>query len=144
MLRLGLTTGALAFVVACAATFTDHGYTPSESELENVLVGVDNRESVRESIGRPSSTGLLKEGGWYYVSSRVRHYTYNEPEVIDRQMVAITFNKRGIVENIERFTLEDGQVVALSRRVTETGIKGIGFIRQMLGNLGRVSLPDNL
>jgi hypothetical protein len=43
------------------------------------------------------------------------------------------------VSNVERFGLEDGQVVALSRRVTETNIKGVSFIRQLMGNFGRLT-----
>jgi len=137
-----LVAGAILFVAACSATYTNHGYAPSESELENVIVGVDTRESVEETIGRPSSTGVLKESAWYYISSRIKYFAYRDSEVVDRQLVAISFDSRGRVENIERFTLEDGRVVALNRRVTTTGIKGVSFIRQILGNIGRVTLGD--
>jgi hypothetical protein len=64
--------------------------------------------------------------------------------VIDRQLVAITFNTRGTVTNIERFTLQDGQVVALTRRVTDSGIRKVSFIGQLLNNIGRVNLGDDL
>ena len=50
--------------------------------------------------------------------------------------MAITFTKEGVVENVERFGLENGKVVALSRRVTTSNIKGISFLRQLLGSLG--------
>jgi len=142
--RYGLAVVALFGLIGCAATFTNHGYAPTDDELENIIVGVDTRNSVEETIGRPSSTGVLKEGGWFYISSRVRYFAYKEAEVIDRQLVAVSFNKRGTVTNIERFTLEDGRVVALTRRVTDTGIKGVSFIGQMLGNIGRVNLSDQL
>ncbi len=138
--RLPLAGILLAGVIGCAATFTNHGYAPTDAELEAVIVGVDNRASVEETIGRPASTGVLTDSGWYYVSSRVRYFTYREPEVIDRQLVAVSFNRHGTVENVERFTLQDGHVVALSRRVTKTGIKGVSFLQQMLRNVGNVNL----
>lgn len=143
-LRRGLAVLALAGVIGCAPTFSNHGYAPTDAELEDVIVGVDSRASVEDSIGRPSSTGVLKDGGWYYTSSRIKHFAYREDEVIDRQLVAISFDRRGIVSNIERFTLDDGRVIALNRRVTETGIKGVSFLRQMLGNIGRINLEDTL
>lgn len=133
---------SLLILAGCAATFTNHGYAPTDAELENVIVGVDTRASVAETVGRPSSIGILEGSGWYYVSSKVRNHTYKEPQVIDRQLVAITFNKRGVVENVERFTLDEGRVVPLTRRVTETGIKGISFIQQMLSNIGRFNMGD--
>ena len=46
--------------------------------------------------------------------------------------------EEGKVENVERFGLENGQVVAISRRVTDSNIKGVGFLRQLLGNIGRL------
>jgi len=68
----------------------------------------------------------------------------NEPREIDRQLVAISFDTRGVVQNVERFTLEDGRVVAISRRVTDSNIKGISFIRQLLGNIGNIRAGDIL
>ncbi len=137
---LGLVTG----LSSCAATYTNHGYAPTQKELAGITVGVDSRSSVEQAVGRPASTGVLTDSAWYYISSRVRHFTYNADKTVDRQLVAISFNKRGTVANIERFTLADGRVIALNRRVTSTGIKGVSFLRQMLGNLGRVDLGSQL
>ena len=54
-------------------------------------------------------------------------------------MVAITFAESGQVENVERFGLERGKVVPLSRRVTETNVKGLSLIQQLLGSFGRIA-----
>jgi len=145
--RLGWRPFAAALVatalIGCAATFSNHGYAPTKAELETIVVGVDSRSSVEASIGRPASTGVLTDGGWYYVASRVRNFAYKEPQIIDRRLVAISFNKSGTVTNIERFTLKDGNVVALSRRVTKTDIKGVSFFRQLLKNVGHTSLGSD-
>lgn len=123
-------------IAGCAATFENHGYTPTDRELEEIIVGVDTRDSVAEAVGRPTSVGMLEGGGWYYTQSRWRHFAFKAPKIIDRQVVAISYTEAGVVENIERFTLEDGRVVPLSRRVTDSNVKGISFIRQLLGNFG--------
>jgi hypothetical protein len=41
------------------------------------------------------------------------------------------------VRNIETFGLQEGRVVALSRRVTDDNLRDTTFIRQLLGNVGR-------
>lgn len=123
-------------VSGCAATFENHGYVPSDTDLGAVVVGVDTRDTVATSIGTPTATGVLKDSGYYYVRSRWKSFAYRAPQEIDRQVVAITFDKAGVVENIERFTLKDGRVFALSRRVTDSNIKGVTFLRQLMGNLG--------
>ncbi len=134
--------GALA-ASACSPIYRDHGYVPTDQDLALVEVGKSTREDVGTAIGRPSSAGLLEGSGWYYVGSRWKYFGARAPEEIDRQVVAVSFTEAGIVSNVERFGLEQGQVVTLSRRVTESNIKGIGLIRQLLGNFGRIA-PNQL
>ena len=107
-----------------------------------VEVGVDTMDTLGEKLGRPSTSGLLTGDGWYYVQSQYRHFGPREPKEIERQVVAVTFSESGVVENIARYGLEDGQVVEISRRVTATNIKGISLIKQLLGNFGRISAED--
>lgn len=136
-LRSAMLGLALVAVAGCSSIYRNHGYVPSDEDLADVVVGIDTRDSVAETLGAPSSSGVLNESGYYYVSSRVRHFGIREPEVVERQLVAITFDQRGVVRNVERYGLEDGQAVNLSRRVTETSVKTQTFLRQLLGNLGR-------
>ncbi len=132
----------LAVLVACAPVYRNHGYVPAPDELALLEVGVDTRETVAQKVGRPGTSGLLNDVGWFYVQSRFKNLGYREPQEIDRQVLAITFDAAGVVENIATFGLADGQVVQISRRVTESNIKGIGFIRQLLGSLGKISAKE--
>ncbi|RMH39431.1 MAG: outer membrane protein assembly factor BamE [Alphaproteobacteria bacterium] len=143
-LRLALSLIAIVSVAACASVYRNHGYVPPEDELQKITVGVDTRDTVAETIGRPSTEGVLRDRAWYYVGSRFRHFGMRAPEEVDRQVVAISFDAEGRVANIERFTLADGRVITLSRRVTESNIKGISFIRQLLGNIGRFDVGQAL
>jgi outer membrane protein assembly factor BamE (lipoprotein component of BamABCDE complex) len=138
--RAALTAGLVAGLSGCAATFTNHGFVPRKDELAALALGVDTRDTVAETIGRPSATGVLRDEAWIYSAYRIRNYTYQAPEVIEREVVAISFDGAGRVANVERFGLEDGQVVTLSRRVTENTVRDLGFVRQLLRNLGRFDL----
>lgn len=131
--------GVLVFLVAaCSPVFRNQGYVPSEEELALIEVGKDTRDSVAATLGRPSSQGLLNDVGWFYVQSRWKHSGAMQPKEIDRQVVSITFTEDGIVENVERFGLEKGNVVAISRRVTDSNVKGVSFLKQLFGNIGRL------
>jgi outer membrane protein assembly factor BamE (lipoprotein component of BamABCDE complex) len=136
--------GALASVLllglpGCVAQYRNHGYVPSPDELAEIKVGVDTRDSVAEAVGAPSAGGVLDNSGYYYVSSRVRTYGLRKPQVVDRQLVAISFDTRGVVRNVERFGLEDGRVIPLDRRVTDSAVSNKTFLRQLLGNIGNVN-----
>ena len=138
-LRMGM-AGVLLFVVAaCSTIYRNHGYVPTDDELALVEVGKDTRETLTEKIGRPTAAGLLNDTGWFYVQSRWETRGARAPQEVDRQVVAITFDEAGTVANVERFGLERGKIVPLSRRVTTPNVKGMGVIRQIFGNLGRLS-----
>lgn len=124
-------------LTACAPQFSNHGYIPPQEDLEQIEVGSDTRDSVAEKIGVPASSGLLNDSGYYYVRMRKRAIGPLAPQEIDRQVVAISFSDAGIVQNVERFGLERGQVVTLERRVTSSSVSNNSFLRQLLGNIGR-------
>lgn len=124
-------------LAGCSPQFRNHGYIPPEEDLAAIEVGSDTRESVAEKIGVPASSGVLNESGYYYVRMRTRAVGPLAPQEIDRQVVAISFSEGGVVQNVERFGLERGQVVPLARRVTDQAVTDRSFLRQLLGNIGR-------
>lgn len=139
VLRGTVVAAALTSIAACASTYRNSGFVPTEDELSELVVGVDDRSAVEETVGRPATQGVISEEAWYFVGSRWEYYAYRAPTEIDRQVVAISFNDSGTIRNIERFSLRDGEVIALNRRVTESNIKGVSFINQILGNFGNFS-----
>lgn len=129
-------------LAGCTARYRTHGYVPSEDELQQIVPGVDTRATVEDIVGVPSTSGTLNESGFYYIESDVRHFAWKQPEVVDREVLAITFDSTGVVENIERFGLEDGQVVPIARRITRSGDGDISFIRKLFGNIGGINAAD--
>ena len=132
----------IGVIGACTPLYRNHGYVPPEEDLQSLVVGVDTRASVDDLIGAPSASGLLSGGDYYYVRSRVREYGALRPEVIERQVLAISFNEDDTIRNIERFSLADGNIVPLTRRVTDSSVVGNGFLRQLLGNIGNINPGD--
>ncbi len=135
-LRVAMLGLMMVLIAACSPVYRNHGYVPNDDELSQIKVGTDTRETLAPLIGRPSAAAILNDEGWYYVQSRWKYSGARPPKEIDRQVVAITFDDKGVVENVERFGLEGGKVVALSRRVTTDNIKGISFLRQLLSGIG--------
>jgi outer membrane protein assembly factor BamE (lipoprotein component of BamABCDE complex) len=131
---LGLVLG----LASCGEVPRTHGFVPTEDQLEAVVVGRDTRATVQTILGVPGSTGILADEGWFYVRSTFEDGALRALNEVDREVVAVSFDEAGVVTNVERFGLEDGQVVALSRRVTDDNTAGIGFLRQLFGNLGRI------
>ncbi|MFP5511071.1 MAG: outer membrane protein assembly factor BamE [Paracoccaceae bacterium] len=129
---------------ACSPQFRNHGYVPNDEDLALITVGVDTRASVEEAVGAPAMSGVITDTASYYVQSRVRRFAWQEPEVVERQVLAISYDSAGVVTNIERFGLEDGQVVPISRRITGTSGTNESIIRRLIGSIGGFRASDFL
>lgn len=135
---------ALVAVAGCSPIMRNHGYVPSDDALQEITVGIDSRATVEDVLGMPSAGAFMEGGDIYYVRSQVRHFGMLEPKVVDREVVAISFDDSDVVQNIERFGLEKGRPVVLSRRVTSSSVEGKSFFQQLIGNLGRFNAGDML
>lgn len=131
-----LLAGLLA---ACSPLVRNSGYVPAESELALLQLGVDTRESVAAAVGRPTTEGVVGDASFFYVQSRFQTLGFLEPREVDRQVLALTFAPDGTLGAVERFGLERGRAVALSRRTTGDVFADTTFVRQILGNIGRVN-----
>jgi len=138
----GLAFVVLMGVAGCSATYENHGYVPPETDLQDLVVGVDGRATVDDVVGPPSLSGVVSDGDYYYVRARKRANLMFRPEVIEREVLAISFDADDTIANIERLRLEDGRAVPISSRVTETSVVKSGFIRQLLNNIGAINPAD--
>ena len=134
-----VTLAVVITTAGCTPTYRNHGYIPPEEDLQKLTVGVDTRATVESSVGPPTAGGVLSGGDFYYVRSRTKTVGMRETREINRQVLAISFDSRGVVRNIERFGLKNGRVVPLTRRVTASGVSDTSLLRQLTGNIGRVS-----
>lgn len=134
--RLALAAAIAAALAGCARLEDSHGYVPEPSALGDIVVGRDTKETVALLIGGPGTSGIVDESGWYYVRSEYERFLWRAPVETNREVVAVSFAPNGTVSNIERFGLEDGRVVTLSRRVTDENTAGVGFLRQLFSNFG--------
>lgn len=125
--------------VGCAPIVKNHGYAPDDALLSDITVGQDTRGSVRRKIGRPSTTGVYNEAGWYYVATTVEEYLYHGPKVVDRRVVAVEFNENDVVAAVNVYGVDDGRIIDLQTRTTPTHGRKLTILQQLLGNLGTVT-----
>ena len=139
--RLAPALAAVALVLAggCKPVDRFHGYVPDDADLGVLTIGQTHESEVATLLGRPPTQGLLTGSDWFYIGSTFRHSGAMKPREINREVVALSFDSGGRLANVERFGLEDGRIVVLSRRVTDPGVSGMSALRQMLGNIGQIT-----
>jgi outer membrane protein assembly factor BamE (lipoprotein component of BamABCDE complex) len=138
ILRNGALAVALAgfFAAACAPITDVRGYIPDQEKIAKVKVGEDNRDTVQEKLGTPSSSAAFGDPVWYYISSEEERYAFFKPDVTTRHILAVQFNDDGKVSEIRNYGLEDGQVIALVGRETPTRGREMSLLQQLFGSIG--------
>jgi outer membrane protein assembly factor BamE (lipoprotein component of BamABCDE complex) len=129
---------ALIFCTAlagCAPTVQVHGYMPPPADIARIRPGFDDAATVEQVLGRPSSSGVLRDTAWYYVQSTVENYAWYAPRVVDRTVLAVEFAPNGVVREVASYGLEDGRIIDLTTRTTDTGGREMGVLEQLFGNL---------
>ncbi len=122
-------------LAACSPTVQVHGYMPPEADIARIKPGVDTTATVEEILGLPAGNGIVRDSAWYYVESTFENYTYHAPKVLDRKVLAVNYDKNGVVAGIARYGIKDGRVVDLANETTQTGGRQIGVFEQLFGNI---------
>jgi len=130
--------GLIALTSACGAIDRFHGFLPSEAEVASLQVGVTTKADAIAVFGPPLADRALENNTIYYASSHFRTLGPFAPQIVDRQVLAVAFDSNDVLRNISRYTLEDGRVVVLDRRVTEDGINDVSFLGQLFASFGRL------
>ena len=123
----------VSLVVSCTTNIKNHGYIPSKSELETLVIGKDDKQSIRKKIGLPATGGL--EGSYYYIRSTFNAPGFKSAQLIDRTVVVLSFDLRDKLKNIETFNVDNGIIVRLDYRITESGLDDKNLLQQILGSI---------
>ncbi len=144
---------ALGFALlssGCVSVRDHQGYLIDESLVTAIQPGVDNRESVTGTLGRPTFVGQFDQRDWYYVSRDTRQLAFAMPRPSDQTVLRIRFDEAGNVERVERTGMELVANIDPSSEETPTLGRERSLFEELFGNIGAVGAvgqrgqsPDN-
>ena len=133
---------AIALAAALSAGCTrirDHqGFIVDESIVAAVQPGVDNRESVIGTLGRPSFVGQFDQRDWYYLSRQTKQLAFARPQPTQQTVLHVRFNEAGTVESVQRTGLELARAIDPMGGRTPTLGSNRSFFEEIFGNIGAV------
>lgn len=123
----------------CAAQIRGHqGYFFDPSLVATVQPGVDNKESVDKTLGRPTFAGQFTDNDWYYFSRDTRQLAFSQPRPKAQEVLHISFDKAGNVAKVEKTGMEKIASISPIGKTTPTLGRKRGFFEDLFGNIGRV------
>ncbi|VAW04447.1 Outer membrane beta-barrel assembly protein BamE [hydrothermal vent metagenome] len=122
----------------CTKVRGHQGYIADSVLMSAIQPGVDNRQSVEASLGRPTFTGQFDKNTWYYVSRDTRQLAFNSPSPKDQLVMRVQFDTAGNVTAVNRTGLELVANISPTGDKTPTLGRERSFFEELFGNIGAV------
>ena len=141
LVKFALPVAGAALLAGCAGIHEHRGAVIDRELASAIQVGVDNKDSVAKTLGRPTFTGQFNPNDWYYVSRDTKTVALRGVGVLDQTVLHIRFDPAGNVAAVNRSGKEliasinpvDAQTPTLGRKRS--------FFDELFGNIGTISQP---
>jgi len=137
--RRSLAVLAVAALLGCSPMHSSHGFIPDQDLVDKLRPGVHDRDSVTSLFGSPTTVADFNGETWLYVKREAEQIAFFEEKLLDQDVLAVHFDKDGLLTGIKHYTIADGKSLILVERTTPTRGREITVIEQLFGNIGRFS-----
>jgi outer membrane protein assembly factor BamE (lipoprotein component of BamABCDE complex) len=132
---------AAVLLAGCAGTRERKGFIMDQELATAVQVGVDNKDSVAKTLGRPTFTGQFNDNEWYYVGRQTSTLAFRLPRVNDQTVLRVRFDAAGNVASIDRTGKELVASIDPYGKQTPTLGRRKSFFEDVFGGIGMVGAP---
>jgi len=126
---------------ACAGIRDHRGFVIDPTLAEGIQVGIDNKDSVTRTLGRPTFTAQFDPNEWIYVSRNTAQLAFRDPKITEQTVLRIKFDQAGNVASVQKTGKELIASVDPSSDKTPTLGRKRSFFEELFGNIGTISQP---
>ena len=127
----------LGLALAACAGIRDHrGFVIDQTLADSIQVGIDNKDSVAKTLGRPTFTGEFNDNEWYYVARSTNALAFRLPRVTDQTVLRVRFDQAGNVIGVDRTGKELIASIDPYGKQTPTLGRKKSFFDEIFGNIG--------
>lgn len=126
-------------LAGCTPIVENRGHIPDGEAIEEIELGTHTPEDVLDILGTPSSVSTFDRRTWFYISETTETIAFFDPDVMERQILVVSFGGDGYVSSVRALDKEDGTDIDPVGRSTPTAGRNITILEQMFGNIGRFS-----
>ena len=123
----------------CAGIREHKGYILDKDLAAGVQVGVDNKDSVAKTLGRPTFTGQFDPNDWYYVARDTNAFAFRRPRVTDQTVLHVRFDPAGNVVAVNQTGEELVASISPMKGKTPTLGREKSFFEELFGNIGTIN-----
>ena len=142
--RIAIIPMAFAFLLcstACQPRITTHGFMPRNDLTAKLQPGKQDKNQVANILGSPTIIATFDQNVWYYITQTTENKSFFKPELIDQQILALTFDESGLLALLETKSILDAKRIEPHSGKTPTVGRKLSIFQQIFGNFGRFSNP---
>jgi outer membrane protein assembly factor BamE (lipoprotein component of BamABCDE complex) len=128
---------------ACAPTVAKRGNMITDEQMAQIVPGTTTREEVAKNLGTPTQVSTFDNTIWYYIGQETEQISFLDPEIVDQKILAIQFTPEGVVSKLSHGDLKYAEAIEPSDDRTPTYGKEVSIMQQLMGNLGRPTIPTD-
>lgn len=120
-------------------TFTPQvrGNRVDADALKELVPGTTTTKDAVSLLGSPTAHATFDDNTWLYIGEMTKPVIAGTNEVRSQDIVALTFDKSGVLRGVEHKTKKDALPVSVVARTTPSPGSDTTFLQQVLGNVGR-------
>lgn len=133
---------ALALLAGCSVIRPPteaRGHKVDDDLLKELTPGTSTRADVTALLGSPTAKATFDDNTWIYVASVTRMRVGRMPGIDSQDVTVMTFDPKGVLQNIRRLNMDDSVPVDVVSRKTPTPGSDTTFLQELLGNVGRLN-----
>jgi outer membrane protein assembly factor BamE (lipoprotein component of BamABCDE complex) len=113
------------------------GHQVDAERLAELVPGISTQADVTALLGTPTTKATFDDNTWLYLSEVTRPRIASVQTVLEQQVVAVTFDAKGVLRGVETRTDADSHPVSVVARTTPSPGTEASFLQQLFGNIGR-------
>jgi outer membrane protein assembly factor BamE (lipoprotein component of BamABCDE complex) len=129
---------ALVATSGCSRVRGHQGYLADATLIDAIKPGVDNRESVTRTLGRPTFAGQFDANDWYYVDRETKQLAFALPSATKQMLLRVSFDAAGNVTAVNKTGIETIAAIRPMGDKTPTMGNNRSFFQEIFGNIGQV------
>jgi outer membrane protein assembly factor BamE (lipoprotein component of BamABCDE complex) len=131
---------ALLLLAGCSffeAQSQIRGNKPDPDALKELTPGTSTRADATALLGSPTAKATFDDNTWMYITETTRPRIGRTPGVLAQQVLVLTFNGQGVLQDLKRLNEDDSLPVDVVARATPSPGSESSLLQQLFGNIGR-------
>jgi outer membrane protein assembly factor BamE (lipoprotein component of BamABCDE complex) len=138
--HLAATAALLLLLTGCSffqAQSQVRGNRIDPDDLKELVTGTSTKADATALLGSPTAQASFDDNRWIYISLVTRPRIGRVQGVLSQNVVVLTFNDQGVLQNVEQLDQADALPATVSSRTTPSPGTEASFMQQLFGNIGR-------